>query len=83
MTRPALYLVLLLTSRVSLSDLPGAAAIDARVRAAMAETRAKGMAARAEWSSHPCTSVRRTSFPTSRLIYRRPNSVQTSRRGQG
>ena len=43
MTRPALYLVLLLTS-VPLACLPGASAIDARVRAAMAETRANGMA---------------------------------------
>src|SRR5215208_1330286 len=44
MTRPALYLVLLLTSSVSLGGFPGAAAIDARVRAALAETRANGMA---------------------------------------
>ena len=44
MTRPALYLVLLLTSSASLACLPGAAAIDARVRAAMADTRANGMA---------------------------------------
>ena len=44
MTRPALYLVLLVTSSVSLAGLPETAAIDARVRAAMAETRAKGMA---------------------------------------
>ncbi len=44
MTRPALCLVLLLTSSVSLACLPGAAAIDARVRAAMADTRANGMA---------------------------------------
>jgi len=44
MTRPALYLVLLLTSSASLASLPGAAAIDARVRAAMAETHASGMA---------------------------------------
>ena len=44
MRRPALYLVLLLTSSVSLAGLPGAAAIDGRVRAAMAETRANGMA---------------------------------------
>jgi len=44
MTRPALCLVLLLTSSVSLACLPGASAIDARVRAAMAETRANGMA---------------------------------------
>jgi len=43
-TRPALYLVLLLTSGVSLARLPGAGAIDARVRAAMVETRANGMA---------------------------------------
>ena len=44
MTKPALCLALLLTSSVSLACLPGAAAIDARVRAAMAETRANGMA---------------------------------------
>ena len=44
MTRPALYLVLLLTSSASLASLPGAAAIDARVRAAMADTHANGMA---------------------------------------
>ena len=44
MMRPALYLVLLLTSRASLACMPGVAAIDARVRAAMAETRANGMA---------------------------------------
>ena len=44
MTRSALCLVLLLTSSASLACLPGAAAIDARVRAAMAETRANGMA---------------------------------------
>jgi CubicO group peptidase (beta-lactamase class C family) len=42
--KPALCLVLLLTGSVSLANLPGAAAIDARVRAAMAETRANGMA---------------------------------------
>jgi hypothetical protein len=45
MTRPAVYLVLpLLASSLSLACLPGAAAIDARVRAAMAKTRANGMA---------------------------------------
>ena len=44
MTRSALCLVLLLTSSASLACRPGAAAIDARVRAAMAETRANGMA---------------------------------------
>ena len=44
MTRSALWIVLLLTSSASLACLPGAAAIDARVRAAMAETRANGMA---------------------------------------
>jgi CubicO group peptidase (beta-lactamase class C family) len=45
MTRPALYLVLLLTSGASFSAwLPGAVAIDAHVRAAMAKTRANGMA---------------------------------------
>ncbi len=38
------YLLLLLTGSVSLACLPGAAAVDARVRAAMAETRANGMA---------------------------------------
>ena len=43
MTRPALCLVLVLTS-MSLACLPGAARIDARVRAAMAETRANGLA---------------------------------------
>ena len=41
---PALYLLLLLTGSVSLACLPGAAAVDARVRAAMAETGANGMA---------------------------------------
>jgi len=44
MTRPALSLVLLFTSSLSLASLPSAPAIDARVRAAMAETRANGMA---------------------------------------
>src|SRR4030095_10654199 len=44
MRRSALYLVMLLTSSVSLACLPDAAAIDARVRAAMTETRANGMA---------------------------------------
>ena len=45
MRRSALYFVLLLlTSSASLACLPTAAAIDARVRAAMAETRANGMA---------------------------------------
>ena len=44
MTRPMLCLVLLLTSSVSPGCLPGSAAIDARVRAAMTETRANGMA---------------------------------------
>ena len=44
MTRSVLCVVLLLTSSVSPAGLPGAAAIDARVRAAMAETRANGMA---------------------------------------
>jgi len=44
MTRPALCLVLLLSGNASLAGLPVAAAIDARVRAAMAETRANGMA---------------------------------------
>ena len=43
MTRAALCLVLL-TSSGSLACLPGAAAIDAQVRAAMTETRANGMA---------------------------------------
>ena len=41
---PALCLLLLFTTSVSLACLPGAAAVDARVRAVMAETRAKGMA---------------------------------------
>src|SRR5687768_14280301 len=44
MTRAAPCFVLLLTCSASLACLPGAAAIDARVRAAMAETGAKGMA---------------------------------------
>jgi len=44
MTPRALRLVLLLASSVSFACLPGPAAIDARVRAAMAETRANGLA---------------------------------------
>ena len=44
MTRPALFLTLLLTSAASLACLPSGAEIDARVRAAMAATRANGMA---------------------------------------
>src|SRR6478735_9848194 len=44
MRRPVLSFVLLLTSSSPLARIPGAAAIDARVRAAMAETRANGMA---------------------------------------
>ena len=44
MTRPALYLVLLITSSVSLACGPDTAGIDARVRAAMTETGANGMA---------------------------------------
>jgi CubicO group peptidase (beta-lactamase class C family) len=44
MRRSAASLVLMLTSSASLACLPDAAAIDARVRAAMAETRANGMA---------------------------------------
>ena len=44
MTRPAVYLALLLTSSASLACLPDAAAIDAPVRAAMADTRANGLA---------------------------------------
>ena len=44
MTRPALFLALLLTSTASLACLPSGAEIDARVRAAMAATRANGMA---------------------------------------
>jgi CubicO group peptidase (beta-lactamase class C family) len=44
MTRPALYLVLLLTSSASHARIPAAAAIDARARAAMTETRANGLA---------------------------------------
>jgi CubicO group peptidase (beta-lactamase class C family) len=44
MTPGTLRLALLLTSTSSLACLPGPAAIDARVRAAMAETRANGLA---------------------------------------
>src|SRR3954467_12508602 len=44
LTRTALCLVLLLSGSASLAGLRGAAAIDAHVRAAMVETRAKGMA---------------------------------------
>ena len=44
MRRSDLYFALLLTSSASLACLPTAAAIDARVRAAMAETCANGMA---------------------------------------
>ena len=44
MMRPALGLVLLLICSVSLACLPDGAAIDARVRAAMTETHANGMA---------------------------------------
>jgi CubicO group peptidase (beta-lactamase class C family) len=44
MPRPAVCLVLLLSGSASLAGLPGAAAIDARVRAALVETRANGMA---------------------------------------
>src|SRR3954465_1856462 len=44
MIRPALCLVLLLSGGAALAALPGAAAIDARVRAAMGETCANGMA---------------------------------------
>jgi CubicO group peptidase (beta-lactamase class C family) len=44
MTRPILCAVLLLTSGGSVPRVPGAAAIEARVRAAMAATGAKGMA---------------------------------------
>ena len=44
MTPRAGCLVFLLTSSLSLGCRSGAAAIDARVRAAMAETRANGMA---------------------------------------
>src|SRR4026207_848262 len=44
MTRSALYLVLLVSGSVPLAGIPSAAAIDARVRAAMTETRANGMA---------------------------------------
>ena len=42
--RPVLSVVLLIMGSVSLACLPDAAAIDARVRAAMAETHANGMA---------------------------------------
>src|SRR5262245_54302319 len=44
MTRPIVCVVLLLTSSASLASLPGTAAIDAQMRAAMADTRAHGMA---------------------------------------
>ena len=44
MTRPALYLTLVLTSSMSLACLPSPAVIDTRVRATMAETGAKGLA---------------------------------------
>jgi CubicO group peptidase (beta-lactamase class C family) len=44
MTRAVIYLALLLTSSVSLANLPNPAAIDAQVRAAMADTRANGLA---------------------------------------
>src|SRR4029079_8098007 len=44
MRRPVLCFVLLLTSSAPLARIPGATAIDARVRAAMGETRANGMA---------------------------------------
>src|SRR4029450_1726455 len=44
MTPGALRLVALLLASTSLACLPGPAAIDARVRTAMAETRAKGLA---------------------------------------
>ena len=43
-TAPVLCGVMLLMSSMSLACLPGAEAIDTRVRAAMAETGAKGMA---------------------------------------
>jgi CubicO group peptidase (beta-lactamase class C family) len=44
LTRPAVSLALLLSASAALGGLPAAAAIDARVRAAMAGTRANGMA---------------------------------------
>jgi CubicO group peptidase (beta-lactamase class C family) len=44
MTRPVLYFSLLLTSGAILAAQPASDAIDAQVRAAMAETRANGMA---------------------------------------
>jgi CubicO group peptidase (beta-lactamase class C family) len=44
MTHRALHLVLLLTSTMSLACRPGPAAIDARARAALSETGAKGLA---------------------------------------
>ena len=71
MTRPALYLVLLLTSSVSLACLPGAAAIDARVRAAMAETRANGMAI-AVIDDGRVAYVQGTAHATPRAIRSRP-----------
>ena len=44
LTHPALGLVLLFAGCAAPAELPDAAAIDARVRTAMAETRANGMA---------------------------------------
>jgi CubicO group peptidase (beta-lactamase class C family) len=44
MTHPALRLVLLLASSLPLACRPGPAAVDARVRAALSETGAKGLA---------------------------------------
>ena len=44
MTRHALFLILVLAGNASLAPLPVPAAVDARVRAAMADTRANGMA---------------------------------------
>jgi CubicO group peptidase (beta-lactamase class C family) len=44
MTHPALRLVLLLTSSMLLACLPRPAAIDARVRTALSETGARGLA---------------------------------------
>ena len=71
MTRSVLCLVLLLASTASLACLPDAAAIDARVRAAMAETRANGMAI-AVIDDGRVAYVRRTAHATPRAIRSRP-----------
>ena len=71
MTRPALCLVLLLSASASLAGLPGAAAIDARVRAAMAETRASGMAI-AVIDDGRVATCKPTAHATPRAIRSRP-----------